>query len=396
MFAAFLFVLVALLVALTRYVTRRAEKVFDLSRRRARGLFVVGLAGIALLFGSRAFADALGEWAGPLALLGAVPSLAVLMAGGLLLQVDAVRSLGWLFRKVRKRFRSAPDEAPAAEGTGRREFIERVASGAALGVGASAGLWGVAFGRHDYAIEEVPIRIPGLPRTLDGFTLAQLSDVHFGTFVGETQRRDALDLVRQVSPDLVVMTGDLIDHDARYVPLLGHLTQDLAELARFGVAAIPGNHDHYAGVDDVLGTLRQAGAQVLLNAGKTIGDAGGAFALLGVDDRWSRRTGGGPDLDRALSMVPRDLPRILLAHQPAYFREGPAGRVALQLSGHTHGGQISLGWNPAYAVLPYGYVRGRYEHEGSQLYVNRGFGTAGPPSRVESAPEVTKLVLVAG
>lgn len=390
MFIAFLLVLFTALVALNVYVAKRAARVFGLGVRGRRALLATGLLGLVLLFGSRAAGAQLGDLARPLALLGAGLSLAMLLAGAMLLHVDALRAVGWLTRRVRRSKEAAPPRG------GRRDFIEQVASGAALTVGGTAGLWGVAFGRHDYALEEVVVRLPGLPRSLEGFTLAQLSDIHFGTFVGETQRQDALEFVARARPDLIVLTGDLIDHDARYVPLLGHLVEDLRPLARFGVAAIPGNHDHYAGVDQVLATLRRAGADVLLNAGKSIGDAGGAFALVGVDDRWARRGGAGPDLERALAMVPPDLPRVLLAHQPAYFREGPAGRVGLQLSGHTHGGQISLGWNPAEVVLPYGYVRGLYTHEGSQLYVNRGFGTAGPPARVASAPEITKLVLTAG
>jgi hypothetical protein len=109
---------------------------------------------------------------------------------------------------------------------------------------------------------------------------------------------------------------------------------------------------------------------------------------------WTARNGfdGGPDLDRALSTIPGDVPRILLCHNPSFFPEA-AGKVSLQLSGHTHGGQISLGINPAELVLPHGYVRGGYERDGSMLYVNRGFGTAGPPARVGSPPEITRVIL---
>jgi predicted MPP superfamily phosphohydrolase len=108
-----------------------------------------------------------------------------------------------------------------------------------------------------------------------------------------------------------------------------------------------------------------------------------------VDDLWAHRYGGeGPQLDRALSGVPASLPRILLSHQPETF-ERFAGTVALQLSGHTHGGQIA----PAGAILR--YRAGRYEQRGSTLYVNRGFGVAGPPVRLGVPPEITRFVLVA-
>ncbi|MBW2465233.1 MAG: metallophosphoesterase, partial [Deltaproteobacteria bacterium] len=146
----------------------------------------------------------------------------------------------------------------------------------------------------------------------------------------------------------------------------------------------------------VLAAAEGGGAEVLVNGSRLIGDHGGQFALVGIDDVWTGRNGfdGGPDLDRALLTVPEDMPRVLLCHNPVFFPEA-AGRVDLQLSGHTHGGQVNLVVNPAEVVLPYGYVAGLYERGGSTLYVNRGFGTAGPPSRVGSPPEITKVILTA-
>ena len=119
----------------------------------------------------------------------------------------------------------------------------------------------------------------------------------------------------------------------------------------------------------------------------------GRFALLGVDDISARHHHrAGPQLDRALAMVPRNVPRILLSHQPQTVDEW-AGQVALQLSGHTHGGQINPGFRPA--DLFFRYVAGLYEVGGTTLYVNRGFGTVGPPSRIGAPPEITRIVLVA-
>jgi hypothetical protein len=125
-------------------------------------------------------------------------------------------------------------------------------------------------------------------------------------------------------------------------------------------------------------------------------DDGGGFALLGVDDFQGvvrpRGPFRGPDLGAALATVRPDRPRILLAHQPWFFDQS-AGRVDVQLSGHTHGGQINPGFTPAKAFMR--YVVGRYEIAGSTMWVNRGFGTAGPPSRIGAPPEITKLVVVA-
>jgi len=142
--------------------------------------------------------------------------------------------------------------------------------------------------------------------------------------------------------------------------------------------------------------LRAAGIRTLVNDGLLIrpGDGGG-FALLGVDDQWSRAyKGQGARLDLATAKVPAAAPRILLSHQPPTVDRWK-GQVALQLSGHTHGGQINpLGLRPADVF--FSYVSGRYAVGETTLYVNRGFGTVGPPARVNAPPEITRIVLVAG
>jgi predicted MPP superfamily phosphohydrolase len=140
--------------------------------------------------------------------------------------------------------------------------------------------------------------------------------------------------------------------------------------------------------------MRAAGIDVLLNRGKVVaaGDGGG-IGILGVDDLSGRRRGrsAGPDLAAAQRMVPPDRATVLLAHQPPYVTTAAASGIDLQLSGHTHGGQINLGFRAI--DLFFDYVAGRYDVGATTLYVNRGFGTAGPPSRVGAAPEITKIVL---
>ncbi len=277
------------------------------------------------------------------------------------------------------------------ERLGRRRLIERASGLAALGVAGSAFGWGMLRGRHLFTIEEVVVKIVGLPRALEGYTIAQISDLHTGVFVQERELSEGLARVAECSPDLVVATGDLVDFDASFAPLVARRLADLE--ARDGVVAIVGNHDHYAGIGAVLSALRGAGVEVLLNQGKRIRPQdGGGFALLGVDDIQGLATGGaGPDLDAALAMVPADAPRILLAHRPELLNL-TAGRVALQLSGHTHGGQINPGFSPVKLLLP--YVAGRYDLRGTTLWVNRGFGVGGPPARIGAPPEVTKIILV--
>jgi predicted MPP superfamily phosphohydrolase len=279
-----------------------------------------------------------------------------------------------------------------ASSLSRRQVAEAAGSLAVFGATGSLLGWGALRGRYDFQVVEVPVRIPGLPRALDGYVIAQVSDIHTGFHVGERTLDEGLALVRRARADLLVATGDLVDHDPAFTPMVARKLLDVAP--RDGVFAILGNHDHYANAGAVLRALRASGITTLVNEGLVLrpGDGGG-FALLGVDDLSARRRShSGPDLDRSLASVPEHLPRILLSHQPWTVDEWP-GRVALQLSGHTHGGQINPGVTPAGFVFR--YVAGMYSVGGTSLYVNRGFGTVGPPARVGAPPEITRVILVA-
>jgi predicted MPP superfamily phosphohydrolase len=278
---------------------------------------------------------------------------------------------------------STPDPSPPVS---RRSAIETIGGAAFLGASSIAFGWGMTIGRHDYEVCEVPVRIPGLPKELDGYVIGQISDIHTGLFVGERELGEAAEIMRKLKPDLVVATGDLVDMDSGHAPRLARTLADFP--TRDGVFAILGNHDYYAGFEAVSAAVRAAGVTLLVNESRVIQ---GGFGLIGIDDAWSESYGGqGPDLSRGIASLPPEMPRILLAHQPNAFYRRVAGKVALQLSGHTHGGQIRPGNR-----LLWGPVAGRYERLGSTLYVNRGFGVAGPPARLGVRPEVTKIILVA-
>lgn len=387
------------------YVHRRAAQLVGLGPKGRRALAILLASGIVLSIAARI----LERWApatllrplgvaGSLVMVGAFIAAVLLVVGDLLLL--ATTRVGGLVRRpvppvVSGSIPIEAEPSPPLVPVTRRGFLAQAATGTALTVGAGSSVYGTLFGRHDYVLEEIAVPLSGLSRRLDGYTLVQLSDIHLGMFVGEREMRSAEDLVRRARPDLVVLTGDLVDHDPSYNDALGRLVRRLAALARDGVVAVPGNHDYYTGIGGVLSTLHRAGAVVLRNEGRVIGDAAGGLALLGVDDPMASRygrSGGGPDLKSALAAVPAaaDLPRVLLCHNPEYFA---AGSVALQLSGHTHGGQVNLGVRPADFVLRHPYVAGAYERAGTRLYVNRGFGTAGPPLRIGAPPEVTRIVL---
>ncbi|HEX7601614.1 MAG TPA: metallophosphoesterase [Polyangiaceae bacterium] len=434
-FSLFIVLMLAFIGGVNAYVHRRVSRAARLERRGRRALAGAMAATLVAMLAGR-FADGRASERIASVLVGVSwdIELAILIAASLLTLLDLAIGLGNLASWARRSARAEPallvaSTAPTLAGAAipagpsepeialslssmepppipsspdspggevpptRREFMHRVAVGSALLVGGGSTAYGGLFGRHDYAIEEIVVRIPGLSPRLEGLTLVQLSDLHLGLFVGASEMRAALELTRRARPDLVVLTGDLIDHEPRYAPGLTELVQRLGELAPRGVFAIPGNHDHYTGIDAVLSAVTRGGGTVLRNANRLLGDAGGKLALLGVDDVTAIRGGGGPDLARAAAGVPDDVPRVLLCHNPVFFPEA-SGKVALQLSGHTHGGQVNLLVRPGDLVLPHGYVAGRYARDGSTLYVNRGFGTAGPPARIGAPPEVSRIVLV--
>jgi predicted MPP superfamily phosphohydrolase len=298
--------------------------------------------------------------------------------------------VSWAVHRV-ARGRAKPE--PDAAGLTRRQVIEGAGGVALLGATGTMMGWGIARGRLAFEIREVAVRIPGLPRVLDGYTLVQVSDIHTGLYVGDRELDEGLSLARAAKPDLLVVTGDLVDIESKYAPLIARKLADVA--AGDGVWACLGNHDYYAGASAVAEHMRAAGVNMLVNDGRVLRDRdGGGFALLGVDDQWSQRYGGsGARLDLATSRVRPEAPRILLSHQPPTVDQW-AGQVALQLSGHTHGGQINpLGVRPG--DLFYKYMAGLYQVRGTALYVNRGFGTVGPPARAWAPPEITRIVLVA-
>ncbi len=306
---------------------------------------------------------------------------------------DAIRLGEALASRLRRRRAGPPADPATVSGEidpGRRAFVRCLPVSVLAGGGITAAYSsGRAFGPAE--ISEVPVRLPRLPRTLDGLTIVQLTDVHVGPYIG---RRFVERLVAQanaLAPDLVVITGDLVDGN---VATLGQAVSALGGLhARFGRYFVTGNHEYYSGVTPWTQFLEQIGIPVLRNRHLPIGDGGGTFDLVGVDD-WSgarRRGGQGYDLKAALRGRDSDRAAVLLAHQPRNFEAAAPGGIGLQISGHTHGGQVFP--MTMLVGLDFPYTRGLYRHQDSHLYVSRGCGFWGPPSRLGSPPEIAKLVL---
>ena len=237
-------------------------------------------------------------------------------------------------------------------------------------------------------LRQVKIPVRGLAADLDGFTIVQLSDLHLGNLTSVKQLQRIVASVNALQPDLICVTGDALDgdigRDEEYCEILGGLR------ARHGVAAVTGNHEFYAGIEKFLKLARLCRWRILRNQSLSID---GKLAVIGLDDDAGKSFKfSGPDLSGALRSTTANVPKILLYHRPAKFAEAVGRGIDLQLSGHTHAGQIPpmdfLVW------LIYKYPSGLYRLGQSHIYTSSGTGTWGPPMRFLSRSEIVKLVLV--
>jgi predicted MPP superfamily phosphohydrolase len=259
------------------------------------------------------------------------------------------------------------------------------------GAGAMAGLVGgyaVYRARVRLDVTDVEVPIARLPASAEGMKIVQLTDMHVGGTISRAFVEHVVARTNALEPDVVAITGDLVDGT---VERLRDAVAPLAELrARHGVYFVTGNHEYFSGVEPWMDELARLGIRVLRNERVAIGDA---FDLAGVDDFSARRLGaaGGPDLNRALEGRDRSRPLVLLAHQPRAVVEAARAGVDLQLSGHTHGGQI---WPFSYLVkMQQPYVAGLHRHGDTAIYVSCGTGYWGPPMRLGTRAEIARIVL---
>ena len=224
---------------------------------------------------------------------------------------------------------------------------------------------------------------------LDGLRLAFVSDVHAGSFCTADDLCELFDRVMAARPDVVLLGGDLINTRERELLLFEPALRTLRP--RLGVFAVPGNHDHFFGLDIGLwrSFLEGHGVAVLENRGVRLEHGGGSLWLCGVDDL----TEGTPDLAAALAGRRPGETAVLLSHHPDFFFEAAAVDVDLQLSGHTHGGQVRIaGWAPIHHSR-FGYERGWFVENDCRLYVSRGTGVTVLPLRIDAPPEVPIVTL---
>ncbi|MFD7435041.1 metallophosphoesterase [Streptomyces sp. NPDC059861] len=279
----------------------------------------------------------------------------------------------------------APGEGPRHPAPSRRLFVSRVVAGAAAAAAVGtvgAGTYGVLNGP---GVQRVTVPLAKLPRAAHGFRIAVVSDVHLGPVLGRGFAQKVVDTINGTQPDLIAVVGDLVDGSVKD---LGPAAAPLAQLrARHGAYFVTGNHEYFSGAGQWVQQVRRLGMRPLENARTELP----WFDLAGVNDVAGESEGQGPDFARALG--DRDTTRacVLLAHQPVQIHEAVEHHVDLQLSGHTHGGQLWPGNLVAAAANP--TLAGLERYGDTQLYVSRGAGAWGPPMRVGAPSDITVIEL---
>lgn len=276
----------------------------------------------------------------------------------------------------------------------RRELFARAAGigsfAVASGVSATAALGATG----PIAVRRVEIGVAGLDPRLAGFRFVQITDMHIGPILRGDFVREVVGIANGLDADVIVLTGDLVDGS---VAELRDIVAPLADLrAREGAFLVTGNHEHYVGADEWVRHLGTLGVRALRNAHVVVGAARGGITLAGVDDYAAANdaAGGGPDLSRALEGADRSRATVLLAHQPKAVHDAAREGVSVQLSGHTHGGQM---WPFGLFVrLVQPAVRGLHFFGATALYVSSGTGFWGPPMRLGTEAEVTVVELYPG
>ena len=275
----------------------------------------------------------------------------------------------------------------------RRKFLGLAATGAAAALAADA----TFIAPNQVRVVRQDIALARWPSALDGFTIALLSDFHYDPYFSVHPIRSSISIANGLNTDLIVLTGDYVS-----VPLFGDdakgaaAAEPCAELltqlhAPHGVWAVLGNHDIYTDADRVTNALRSVGIPVLGNRSVAIERNGARFWLSGVDDVIGRTA----DPVRALRSVPSEEAVVMLVHEPDYADHIARYPVDLQLSGHTHGGQIRLPFLPPLYLpeLAKKYVWGLYQVGKLTLYTNPGIGTVEVPVRLNCPPEITLLTV---
>lgn len=271
--------------------------------------------------------------------------------------------------------------------------VAAIGTSAAVLAGAGAFVYAAAVEPYRVEVRHVELHLPRLPEQFRGYRLVQISDIHAGRWMPDNRLHKIVDIVNEQQPDLIAITGDFVTRVYRdavidIVPPLSRLR------AKDGVAAVLGNHDYWGrrGPDAIRRIIRDCGMIDLNNKVHTLQRDGAFLHLAGVDSARVRKA----RLDAVLAKLPEEGAAILLAHEPDFARvSARTGRFDLQLSGHSHGGQVVIPFigSPNLPPLARRYHTGLYKVRDMYLYTNRGLGMVGLPMRFLSRPEITVFTL---
>ncbi|MGV9822550.1 metallophosphoesterase [Nocardia xishanensis] len=247
-----------------------------------------------------------------------------------------------------------------------------------------AGAYGVLNGPQ---VKRLTVPLAKLPRSAHGFRIAVVSDVHLGPILGRGFAERVVRTINDTQPDLIAVVGDLVDGS---VDDLRPAMEPLSRLrARHGAYFVTGNHEYFSGAEEWIEHVQDLGLRLLANDRTELP----GFDLAGVNDVQGERVGQGPDFGKALGDRDPARTAVLLAHQPIQIHDAVTHGVDLQLSGHTHGGQLWPG--NLVAALANPTVAGLERYGDTQLYVTRGAGAWGPPVRVGAPSDITVVELAA-
>jgi len=316
---------------------------------------------------------------------------------------DLTRGVKWVMSLFGKSAEANPGEVIP-----RSEFLAKTALiAASVPLGAMA--YGIISGAHDYRIRRKTVSLPNLPKAFDGIRIAQVSDIHSGSFFNKTAVKGGVDMVLKEKPDLIFFTGDLVNNEAaeikEYIDVFNKLKAPL------GVYSITGNHDYgdyhrwptlqvkQQNFKDLIEAHRILGFDLLMNENRTLRLNGEELAILGIENWGGRGFAKYGKLDQAYAGVEHAPVKLLLSHDPSHWDNQVRPLypdIDLMFAGHTHGFQfgVEIGgfqWSPS--QYAYKQWAGLYQEGGQYLYVNRGFGYLGYPGRIGMPPEITILEL---
>ncbi|MDB4990883.1 MAG: hypothetical protein JWN04_6061 [Myxococcaceae bacterium] len=385
---AFFLVAYGLWIALHVYVSVRLFQPLEVGRGARVSLYLLAAA----LAASSPFALFADELRAPYDQAFRWPAWIYIGGFSTLFALIALRDVLLLVLRLFDRARASRGHPPFLPSSPeRRRFLLKATGGATVGVTTALTTWGVHAARKPPEVVEVEVPIADLPRELDGYHIVQLSDVHVGETIDKDFILPIVETVTSLAPDLIALTGDLVDGS------VDKLRADISPLAylraRDGVLCITGNHEYYSGAIEWCERFRQLGLTVLVNQHVLIKRGKARLLVAGVTDlrEGKRVRGHTSDPRAALANAPAHDLSILLAHQPKSAFEAAKLGYALQLSGHTHGGQF-FPWNLLVGLVQ-PLSRGLGKIDGMWVYVNRGTCYWGPPNRTGVPAEITSLRL---